>query len=172
MKNLILFFAIIFIGFSAYGQRFSIGTNFGAPVSDAHDFYVFNSGIDANYWFVSDKFSAGIATGFEFFLANDLNITRNWDLTLKNASFVPVAFAGRVDVSSKFILGADVGYAIGVGNDGGFYYRPLIGFSLKDFLQLTLSYRGISVDGLSINAVTMGINYLFSNRKELKSKNE
>ena len=172
MKNLILLFAIILIGFNGYGQKFSVGMNFGAPVSEAHDFYSFTWGIDANYWFISDTFSVGVATGFALFLANDLNLTRNFDLTLKNASFVPIALAGRYDISHKFIIGADVGYAIGVGNDGGFYYRPLVGYNLKDFLQLTLSYRGISLNELSVSAVTVGINFSFPTRKDHKSKNE
>ena len=170
MKNLILFFAIVFIGSSTYAQKFSIGTHFGAPVSDAHDFYSFTLGIDANYWFVSDKFSIGIATGINYFLANDLRVNRDIEFSLDNASFAPVALAGRFDLSNKFNIGADVGYAIGVGNDGGFYYRPLIGYNIKDFLQLTLSYRGISLDELSVNAVTIGINYSFSATKNQKSK--
>ncbi|MFH6769753.1 hypothetical protein V8G56_13450 [Gaetbulibacter aquiaggeris] len=165
MKNLILYSTIILIAFSAYGQRFSIGSNLGAPVSDAHDFYSFIIGIDANYWFVSDKFSAGIATGFNFFLSNELK-GNNSGFYLENASFVPIAFASRFDLSDKFILGADVGYAIGVGNDGGFYYRPIFGYNISDSVQLTLSYRGISTDGLSVDAVTVGVNYSFSNRKD------
>ena len=166
MKNLILFFAVMFIGFSAFGQGFSIGFNMGAPVADGHDFYDFTAGFDANYTYsISDKFSGGIATGISSFLGNEIEVGFI-DFSLENASFIPLAFAARFDLSDKFMLGADVGYAIGLSHDGGFYYRPILGYNFKTPLQLSLSYRGISVNGLSVSAVTFDIHYTLSRSKD------
>ena len=61
-----------------------------------------------------------------------------------------------------FILGADLGYAIGVSpsdNDGGFYYAPRIQYGVSESIDIVLAYRGISVDGGSFDVLTLGIEF-------------
>ena len=56
------------------------------------------------------------------------------------------------------MLGANIGYAVGLdeGNDGGFYYRPLVGFKVGETTQLNFSYSGISNEGTTISNVSLG----------------
>ena len=61
-----------------------------------------------------------------------------------------------------FVVGADLGYAVALspsGADGGFYYRPMVGYKLGDNMQLNLAYSGISQKSTSnsISYVSLGV---------------
>ncbi len=76
--------------------------------------------------------------------------------------FLPIAAAGRYAVSEEFTLGADLGYAIGLspdGNDGGFYYAPKVQYSISDSLDIVLAYKGVSLDGGSFDALSLGVEF-------------
>ena len=72
--------------------------------------------------------------------------------------------AARFMASEKFMLGADLGYALGMneGNDGGFYYRPMAGYNVSAQFQVNLSYIGVSVDGGSWSTINLGASYSFN----------
>ena len=163
MKKLVLIVAFALIGSSAFGQGFNLGLNLGFPTGDAGDAYTFTIGVDLHYmWDVSDTFTAGVASGYSHFLGDEIDLGSFGTIDVDDAGFIPLAAAGRLSLSDSFVLGADLGYAIGVspdGNDGGFYYRPMLGYNISDSMQITASYRGVSVDGGSIDAVTAGINF-------------
>ncbi|MDT0648986.1 hypothetical protein [Autumnicola edwardsiae] len=68
--------------------------------------------------------------------------------------------AGRVDLIF-LVAGLDLGYAIGVndGNDGGFFYRPKIGFSLA-MLNIVASYTNISIeDNFNVSTFNIGLEF-------------
>ncbi len=134
--------------------QFSAGATFGIPTGDAEAGYSFVFGIDANYMFDSESdFGFGLATGY-------LSYFKDEDVNPDNASFLPLAVAGRFAAGEKFSIGADVGYAVGLspdGNDGGFYYRPMIAYSLGDNTSLNLSYSGVSVNGGTFSNIGLGI---------------
>lgn len=73
--------------------------------------------------------------------------------------FLPVAATARLGLA-VLELGLDLGYAIGLsdGNDGGFYYRPKVGFSFFG-IGLIGSYTGISVDGGTYSSVNIGAEF-------------
>lgn len=51
-------------------------------------------------------------------------------------------------------------YAIGIspsGNDGGFYYRPIVGYKIGDDSQLNISYSGVSVNGGTFSNIGLGV---------------
>ncbi len=76
-----------------------------------------------------------------------------------DVQFLPVAASGRFLAGDSFSFGADLGYAIGIkeGMDGGFYYRPLVGYSVGSAMELNFSYTGISLDGMNWSTLTLGV---------------
>lgn len=153
MKKLI-FIGILFFSFSAMQAQdnFKLGGNLGIPVGDA-DVYDIAYGADAAYLFeVSDGFGLGPMLGYQGYSVEDFSV-----------SFLPIAASGRYTLpESMFFLGADLGYALGLedGVDGGFYYRPKVGYDLG-FLGLIGSYSGISVDGGTFSSINLGVEFSF-----------
>jgi hypothetical protein len=154
MKNLLLgFLFILGIGISSQAQTtsdFQLGIHGGIPVGDAGDVSDFNAGFDAAYLFgVVDMVEVGPLVGYSHYFIEDFD----------DISFLPIAASGRVAMGAAF-AGLDLGYAVGLsdGNDGGFYYRPKIGFGFYG-LNLVGSYSGISVDGTNISSVNLGLEF-------------
>ena len=156
MKKLLLIIAVAMFGFTATAQDFRAGFHLGLPTGDAGDFYTLNLGADLSYmWNVSDTFDAGLAAGYTHFILDS-------DFEGDGAAFLPIAVAARFAASEQFSLGADLGYGIGISpseNDGGFYYRPVVGYNLSETMELTASYRGVSVDSMDMSAITIGLNF-------------
>lgn len=149
---------LAFFAFTASAQ-FSLGATFGLPVGDADDVSTFALGIDANYMFASESSTTfGIASGYLTYFGDEVTILGS-TVELDNANFLPIAAAVRFATTGKFSFGGDVGYAVGLndGNDGGFYYRPMIVFALGDSTSLNLSYSGVSNDGNTLSNVGLGI---------------
>ncbi|WP_430409596.1 outer membrane beta-barrel protein [Kordia sp.] len=166
MKKIILGVVAIFaFAFTSNAQEFKVGLNGALPIGDAGDFYTFSVGLDAAYlWNVSEKFDAGIATGFTNAFGDEQSVTIagiTATAEVEDAQFIPIAGAARFNVSNDFYIGADVGYAIGIndGNDGGFYYRPRIGYNVSDKVNLNLSYTGVSLDGGSFDTIGLGVEF-------------
>lgn len=157
MKKLLLVMAVVAFGFTASAQDFRAGVNLGLPVGDAGDGYTFNLGVDLSYlWNVSDDFNAGLSTGYSHFMGDTIG-----GFDVEDASFLPLAGSARFNASEEFVLGADLGYAIGIspdGNDGGFYYRPMIGYNFGN-TQITGSYSGVSLDGWTMSSINIGVNF-------------
>lgn len=161
MKKL-FFLAIIaifaFTSLNAQGQ-FKGGVNAGLITGDFSDFYSFNLTIDASYlWEVSDQIEVGAATGYSH------SFGKNDDLIeAEDAQFLPLAAAGRFNISEEFAVGVDLGYALGIndGNDGGFYYAPRVQYSVSESLDVVLAYRGVSLDAgpisVGFNTITLGV---------------
>ena len=163
MKKVMVTMALLLSGLAAQAQEgLSLGGHVALPVGDAADFSGFSIGIDAVYlWGVADSFDAGAATGLTNAFGKSEDFGSGVTVDYDDVQFLPLAAAGRFHASDQFILGVDLGYAIGLndGNDGGFYYRPQVGYALSDLLQLTLSYTGISLDGGTWSTIGLGILY-------------
>ena len=160
MKKTVLFFALVLSGLAMQAQEgFNLGINFGLPTGDAGDISGFSVGIDANHlWSVADSFDAGVATGFTNAFGKSEEIL-GIEVEFDDVQFLPLAAAGRYHITDTFRLGADLGYAIGIndGNDGGFYYRPQVGYGITDRIEANLSYTGISLDGGTWSTMVLGI---------------
>lgn len=143
--------ALVVASFSANAQ-FNAGVNVGIPAADASDVTSFSFGVDVNYMLSdADDFNYGIASGFQYYSGKD---------AFPNWSFLPIAAAGRYNASEDFMLGADIGYAIGLnpsGNDGGFYFRPMVGYHLNENTMLNASYSSTSVNGGTIANIGVGV---------------
>lgn len=171
MKKLLLIITVFAFTYNASAQDestssndgFNAGISVGLPIGDAGDGWTFNVTLDLNYlWEVSDSFDAGLATGYSHSFGDSIDLGSFGSVDLDDASFLPVAAAARFNISDNFILGADIGYAIGIspdGNDGGFYYAPKLQYSVSDSIDIVAAYRGISVDGGSFDVITLGIEF-------------
>lgn len=159
MKKLFLLVAIATLGMStSFAQgSFKVGANFALPIGDAGDVSTFSVGLDAAFLIaVSDKFEVGGATGFTNAFGDTFRVLGT-DLDYDDVQFVPIAAAARFLPTEKFYVGADLGYAIGIndGNDGGFYYRPRVGYQINDLIGVNVSYTGISRGEESVNGVVV-----------------
>lgn len=160
---------IVVVGFSfavnAQKGNFNAGINLGLPTGDASDLYSFVLGLEANYLFdVTDAIQIGPSVSFVNYFGDNIDIIGGVNVDVKDISFLPIAAAVRFNASEKFVLGADIGYGIGVspsGNDGGFYYRPLVGYNISEKVMLQLSYSGISINGGEASNIGLGAMYGF-----------
>ncbi len=158
MKKLFLCAFAVFAFASVNAQELKVGVSLGLPIGDAGDLYTFNLTSDVLYlWEVSEEFSAGVATGISYNFGDSIG-----PFDVDDAVFLPIAAAGRYAVSEKFTVGADLGYGIGISpseNDGGFYYAPKVQYSVTEALDIVLAYRGVSLDGGSLDTITAGVEF-------------
>ncbi len=148
--------AIAVFGLSAVQAQeegFKIGVNFGLPVGDIDDVSSFNAGLDLSYMFdIVDSFQVGPSVGYShFFLKSEFS-------DFDDIQFLPLSASARFFASEDLFFGANLGYALGIddGNDGGFYYRPNVGYNLGP-VALILSYQGVSVDGFTSSSINLGV---------------
>lgn len=160
MKKVLLI-TIAFLTFGlmqAQDSGLRLGVHLGLPVGDASDFTSLAMGGDLAYLFdVSEGLKVGATAGYLHYSGKEFGGHKT------NFGFVPIAATANYSIVENIFVGADLGYAIGVspdGNDGGFYYLPKAGYQI-DLFEVYLGYRGVSVDGGSINSISLGFNYNF-----------
>lgn len=164
MKKLLLSAVIAVFGLTglkAQSTGFEAGAFIGFPIGDAGDVSSLNFGINAAYyWTVAESFQAGLTAGYDHWTAKEHEIG-----TIKvkgdDAGFIPIAATAKYDFGG-FFGGLDLGYAIYAGSgggDGGFYYRPRVGWNNTSF-NVYGFYKGISNDG-SISSLGLGFDYKF-----------
>ncbi len=173
MKKLFLAIAMVTFGLALNAQKgtFNVGANIGLPVGDAGDVSSFSYGGEVNYLFeLSEKFELGASFSYIQFLGKEVTRTFNTGAgtvtvtaDAPSNAYLPIAAAGRYNVSEKFVLGADLGYAIGVdtGLESGFYYRPMVGYKVMENITLQATYSGISADNFSPGVIGLGGYYSF-----------
>ena len=161
MRKLVVILALMAVSFGINAQEGAkAGINIALPVGDAGDVSGFSVGVDLLYhWAVSDEFNAGVATGFTNAFGKSVDVGGLGSIDVPDVQFIPVAGSARYNASEEFSVGADLGYAIGLndGNDGGFYYRPVVGYGVSDNVELNLSYTGISLDGATWSTIALGV---------------
>ncbi|MEL6303395.1 MAG: hypothetical protein AAGL29_07175 [Bacteroidota bacterium] len=171
MKKLFLFVVFASIGvltLSAQTDRtnFRAGFHAGLPVGDAADFSSFSIGVDLNYhWGVSKTLDFGFATGFINAFGKTETVSGDFieiELDFEDVQFLPIAGSTRIFITPDFKFGGDIGYAIGIneGNDGGFYYAPMVGVQISGTTEIALSYRAVDNEG-TFGIVTAGVLFLF-----------
>jgi len=166
MKKLLIMAAIAAFGFTSVQAQeggIKLGINFGLPVGDEFfkNYSSFNLSVDAAYLItVADSFQVGPTIGYSHFFAKEYEFL-GANVKGDDIQFIPIAGSARFDLDGLF-FGADLGYAVGVndGNDGGFYYKPKIGYNLGP-ASLIFSYSGISLDDGSISSLNLGVEFGF-----------
>lgn len=171
MKKLFLVGALALFG-AVNAQStggFKLGAHLGLPMGDASDAGLnFNAGVDVAYtWKVAPKFDLGITTGYSRYFGKEQTYTFLGEGSYTvDPSFgiIPIAATAQYSFDEKFFIGADLGYAlfVGEGTDGGdFYYQPKVGYSLDPKNDLYLGYKGISGDGFTLSSINLGYAYKF-----------
>ena len=165
MKKLFLCAVIaVFSVASMQAQTFKIGATLGLPVADASDISTFVLGVDAYYYFtdIDALIEIGATAGFRNFFGEDIEIGGQ-SFAIDDGQFLPLAAAGRVKIFGLLSGGVDVGYALGIndGNDGGFYFRPVVGFDIADTIELNASYESITNDGVTWGNLNVGVLFEF-----------
>jgi hypothetical protein len=157
MKKLFLGVLMLAFGFTANAQGdFNLGVNFGIPTGDASDITTFNLGLEANYLFeAGESFQIGPSISYSHFFGDSVSVLGT-TVDFDDVTFLPIAAAARFAAGDSFTLGADLGYAIGISDDGGFYYRPMIGYDIGENFMLQATYSGISLDGGNVSSIGLG----------------
>ena len=160
MKKVLLVAIFAIFGLSTVNAQgvFNGGINIGIPSGDADNVSSFVLGGELNYMFpVSEGFTLGPSVAVSHFFGKEVTVLGT---TFKqDATFLPIAGAARFNVSDSFVLGGDIGYALGLdsGNDGGFYYRPVIGYKIGDTTQLNVSYSNVNVNSANWASISLGV---------------
>ncbi|MCO5724782.1 hypothetical protein [Robiginitalea marina] len=156
----VLFFLVI--GVRAQ-QGFKIGLHGGIPIQgEVNEVVSLVAGADLGYLFaLGEVVDAGIMTGFVNGFPEKFD---SGGADLPHVQFLPLAASFRIWPSNSFSFGADAGYALGLnpGNDGGVYYRPVIGYLMGPRTEVNLSYTGIDTPGQPWATVTLGVLYTFT----------
>lgn len=151
-------------------EGFKIGAHGGIPLGDVNDRIGIVVGADIGYLWAPNKVfdlgvKAGIIHGFpETFKVETVSVK------LPSVQFAPVAASVRIWAARSFSFGGDVGHAIGLneGNDGGFYYRPQIGFQVGPQSELNFSYTAIDLGEATWSTVTFGYVYTFLSSRHFR----
>ena len=160
MKRLVLIICFALLGTTAMQAQsgLRIGANVGLPVGDIEEVSNFQAGVDLAYMLdVADMLYLSPKIGYTQFFMDEDNFG---GFEVDDPAFLPIAASGRISLAKGFFFGADLGYAVGLndGNDGGFYYRPQVGYNFG-IIGLVGSYTGISVDGGSFGAINLGLEF-------------
>jgi len=167
MKKVLLIAAFVFAGLgvsNAQEGSFNAGVNLGLPTGDASDLSSFAMSVEANYLFdVSETFKVGPSISYLHYFGKNLDLIDFGNSKVEDSGFLPIAAAARFVASEKFTVGADLGYGIGIspdGQEGAFYYRPMVGYSINENVMIQATYTGMSKDGVTIS--NLGIGAMFA----------
>ncbi len=158
---------MVFISMATvHAQDFKIEVNGALPIGDIGDSYSFGASAGFSYLFeVSDTFQAGPTTGVIHYFGSSEDITIagvTATIDFEDTTFIPLGGTARLLLGDAFMIGADLGYGIGVspsGNDGGFYYKPKVGYTITDSIAIVAGYSGVSVDGGTFSSINAGIEF-------------
>ncbi len=143
-------------------QGFKLGVHGSLPVtSDANDAVSLAVGVDTGYMFaLGEVVDVGPMAGFIHGFPEKFD---NNSVDLPSVQFLPLAAGVRIWPSNSLSFGGEVGYALGLndGNEGGLYFKPLLGIMMGAQTEINLSYTGIEGDGPSWATVNFGILYTF-----------
>jgi hypothetical protein len=163
MKPIYLAFLAVVLTANLHAQQgFKLGGHGSLPVSgDANNAASLAVGIDTGYMFaLGEVVDLGAMAGYIHGFPEKYD---NGGADLPSIQFLPLAGSVRIWPSNSFSFGVDGGYAVGLndGNDGGLYYKPIIGYLMGAQTEISLSYTGIAVDGFDWATVNFGILYTF-----------
>ncbi len=169
-KLLSLVFFALTCATASSQEGFKLGAHGGIPLGDLNDQIGLVIGADIGYLWAPNKVfdlgvKAGIIHGFpETFKVETVSVK------LPSVQFVPIAASVRIWAAKSFSFGGDVGHAIGLnkGNEGGFYYRPQIGFQVGPQSEINFSYTAIDLGEATWSTVTLGYVYTFLSARHFR----
>jgi len=171
MRNCIqaLLFILLVTGLQAQ-EGFKIGFHGGLPIDDFNDAVSLSIGLDAGYMFaLGEVVDVGVSTGFIHGFAETFD-SQEIVADLPNMQFVPIAASIRIWPSNSLSFGVDAGQGLGIneGNDGGLYYRPILGYLMGAYTEVNFSYTTINMDNdISWNSVNLGLLFTIPPKRRL-----
>ncbi|WP_026777842.1 outer membrane beta-barrel protein [Polaribacter sp. Hel_I_88] len=160
MKKVILVFALVLSSLAANAQL-SVSVNAGLPVSDVEEFSSFALSGDVGYSFATESnLMLGVSVGFLNYFGKDYEVLGT-TFEAESTQFLPVAGSLMFRLTDSLSAGSKLGYAFGIndGNDGGFYYKPMLSYAVGNETSLSLFYEGVSNDGINANNVGLGFTF-------------
>ena len=157
MKKILLVLAFITGGFFMNAQT-QYEVNAAFPTGFFGSYYNFGADFKINYLFsVGDDAHVGPSVGVLMYFGKD--IEEGFDID--NSTFLPVGVSGQYVFEERFVGGLNLGYAIHFTPDeprnGGFYYRPTVGYKITERMTAQVSYSGISRDGATLSHFGLGL---------------
>ena len=171
MKKILFILLISLSGMGAYSQEgVKLGIQAGLPYNDFNDISGVMVGADFGYMrALGEVVDLGIMTGVihgfpKTFVFEEVGVGIEEN---KAIDFVPLALSIRIWPSQDFSLGVDVGQAFGIsdGNDGGLYFRPIIGYLFGTYTEINASHTTIKLDGASWTTINFGILHTFKSKR-------
>lgn len=161
MKKLLLIGLFSFFCFNTLHAQegFRIGIQGGIPSGDFDEAISLMIGADVGYmWVLGEYFDLGLATGYVHGFGDTFEL-ESVAAERPDVQFLPLAGAFRFWPARNISIGGNVGQAIGLneGNDGGFYYRPMLGYLFNQTTEINVSYTGISLEGATWNTISVGL---------------
>ncbi|MDE3741300.1 hypothetical protein [Maribacter polysaccharolyticus] len=168
MQKKLIALAILLLGSGIYAQEgFKLGFHGGLPIDDFNDAVTLTLGLDLGYMYaVNETIDVGIATGFIHGFAESFS-SEALAADYPDMQFMPLAAAVRIWTSNSFSFGVEGGYAVGINadNDGGLYYRPIIGYLMGPSTEVNFSYATVALDGATWNTLNLGVLYTFKSKR-------
>ena len=171
MKKIVFAISLLFLGMGVHAQEgFKIGFHGGLPIDDFNDAVSLSLALDTGYMFaLGEVVDLGVSAGFIHGFAETFDSQLLVE-GLPDMQFVPLAASVRIWPSNSLSLGVDAGQAVGINedNEGGLYYRPILGYLMGAFTEVNISYTTIKMDNdLSWNSVNFGLLFTIPNKKRL-----
>ena len=175
LKLSIVIFIFLFISSVNAQKGFRIEIGIGPTLGDSSELFSYTFQGSFQYlWRVSDNIDIGVTTGALVFLGEGNNTDGSGGLFSSIPDvYIPIAMASRISLSELFYTGIDIGYALnanGFGDsggsfvdedNGGFYFRPMLAYKVKEKLALVLFYASISEGGYNASSINLGVNFGF-----------
>ena len=171
MKKKILSLSLIILGLMSVNAQekghFKAGAHVGIPIVNIDFGYSVNLGVDVAYvWRLNKTVELGVTTGFSNYFGKDETLSfmgSSYTIEFDDVQIIPVAATAKFNLTPKFFLGADLGYAFLLNDDsntGAIYYQPKVGLDIKQS-EVYLSYKGMAKDGTGIGSINLGYAYNF-----------
>lgn len=174
MKKSLLVGALAFFGLATAQQEkgnFKLGAHIGLPVGELSEVTTFNVGVDVAYVYpIAENFKLGVTTGYSYYTGKTEEVNLYGldfgKVRMPSLGIIPVAATAQLNLGSNVFVGVDLGYAFFTGKyaeakTGAFYYQPKVGYTFNAKNDIYFSFKGMSVEGSSGNALNLGYSYNF-----------
>jgi len=165
MKTTVFVAIFLLIGITGRAQEgFKIGLQAALPYNDFNDEVAIVVGLDTGYsWALGETIDVGVTVGFIYGFHETFQSTAI-PVDLPDIQFVPIGASVRIWPSNSFSFGIEGGPAFGLndGNEGGLYYRPMLGYLFNANAEVNFSHRAIILDNRSWTTFAIGLLYTFN----------
>lgn len=171
MKKWMISFCLILSGLTFLNAQEGLkgGGYIGLPSGNATDYFGLNYGASFYYHYpVFENLHLGAMAGLDHFAGKEI---AGKNMRYKGLTFLPIGVSGQFNLSSRFFVTGDIGYAISLSKDyeGSFFFQPRGGwqdeyFQVFFFVKNITSELKTATDFKEFNSITsygVGVSYKF-----------